>query len=152
MLNGVAPLGGAVVSLASNSPAVNLPAAVTVQAGSPSVSFGISTNPVTVNTPVTVTASWNGGSVQSQVTLLPLQPPASLTLSPTSTVGTGGSSFGTVRVASAATFDQTFQLTSSNPAIARVNNSMVVPAGVTAGGFNIFTSTVSVSTTVTITV
>jgi hypothetical protein len=152
MLNGVAPLGGAVVSLASNSPAVNLPAAVTVQAGSPSVSFGISTNPVTVNTPVTVTASWNGGSVPSQVTLLPLQPPASLTLSPTSTVGTGGSSFGTVRVASAATFDQTFQLTSSNPAIARVNNSMVVPAGVTAGGFNIFTSTVSVSTPVTITV
>ena len=43
-------------------------------------------------------------------------------------------------------------MASSNPAVASVPNGMMVPSGTTRGGFNIFTSSVSVDTAVTISV
>ncbi|HET6853859.1 MAG TPA: hypothetical protein VFH46_16270 [Pyrinomonadaceae bacterium] len=152
MLNGQAPAGGALVSLSSNSPFVNPPASVTVAPGSFSVSFPISTTGVTTNTTATVTASYNGAASQAQVTLTAQQPPSSLTLSPTSTTGTSGSSFATVTVASPSSTDQVLQVSSSNPSIASVPNGVTIPAGSTTGGFNIFTSSVSVQTVVTISV
>jgi hypothetical protein len=152
MLNGQAPAGGAVVSLSSNSPSVSPPASVTVAPGSFSASFPISTSSVTANTAATVTAIYNGASSQAQVTLTPQQPPSSLTLSPTSTTGTGGSSFATVTIASPSSTDQVLQVASSNPSIASVPNGVTIPAGSTSGGFNIFTTSVSVQTVVTISV
>jgi hypothetical protein len=152
MLNGQAPPGGAVVSLSSNSPAVSPPSTVTVAPGDFSVSFPIATSAVTTNTTATVTAAWNGLSTQAQVTLTPQQPPTSLTLNPTSTVGAGGSSFGTVTVASPPSADLILPVTSSNPAVASVPGSVTIPAGSTTGGFNIFTTSVSVQTAVTISV
>jgi hypothetical protein len=152
MLNGQAPAGGAVVSLSSNSPSVSPPAAVTVEPGSFSASFPIPTSGVTANTTATVTASYNGASSQAQVTLTAQPPPLSLTLSPTSTSGTGGSSFATVTVASPSSTDQVLQVTSSNPSIASVPNGVTIPAGSTTGGFNIFTTSVSTQTVVTISV
>jgi hypothetical protein len=151
-LNGQAPSGGAVVTLSSDSPAVQPPATVTVDPGVESVSFAVPTRSVTANTTATVTASWNGVSTQTQVTLTPQQPPASITLDPTTTVGLGGSSFATVRIATANTTDETMQITSSNPSVASVNNSVQIPSGTTAGGFNIFTSPVATPTAVTISV
>lgn len=152
MLNGQAPAGGAVVALTSNSPSVTPPPSVLVEAGSFSASFPIPTNAVTANTAATITASYAGGSAQAQVTLTPQQPPTSLTLSPTSTTGLGGSSFATVTVASASSTDQILQVASSNPAVASVPNGVTIPAGTTSGGFNIFTSSVSTQTVVTISV
>jgi hypothetical protein len=152
MLNGQAPAGGAVVSLSSNSPSVSPPASVTIAPGSFSASFPISTSSVTANTAATVTAIYNGASSQAQVTLTPQQPPSSLTLSPTSTTGTGGSSFATVTIASPSSTDQVLQVASSNPSIASVPNGVTIPAGSTSGGFNIFTTSVSVQTVVTISV
>ena len=152
MLSGQAPAGGASVTLASNSAAVSPPPSVFVNPGSFSVSFPLQTNSVTANTSAVVTASWNGTSVQAPVTVTPQPAPASLTLDPTSTVGTGGSSFGRVTVASAQPTDTIFQLTSSHPAIAQVNNSVMVPAGAIAGGFNVFTTQVTTQTVVTISV
>ena len=152
MLNGQAPAGGALVSLSSNSPMVSPPASVNVEPGSFSASFPISTSSVTTNTTATVTASYGGTSVQGQVTLTPQQPPSSLTLSPTSTTGAGGSSFATVTIASPASTDQVLQVTSSNPSIASVPSGVTIPAGSTTGGFNIFTTSVSVQTVVTISV
>jgi hypothetical protein len=152
MLKGQAPAGGALVSLSSNSPMVNPPASVTIEPGGFSASFPIPTSPVNANTVATVTANYNGVAAQAQVTLTPQQPPASLTLSPTSTTGLGGSSFGTVTVASPSSTDQILQVTSSNPAVASVPSGVVIPAGSTAGGFNIFTSSVSTQTVVTISV
>jgi hypothetical protein len=152
MLNGQAPAGGAVVTLTSNSPSVTPPASVVVDAGSFSASFAIPTNAVTANTTVTVTASYGGASAQAQVTLTPQQPPSSLTLSPTSTTGLGGSSFATVTVASPSSTDEILQVASSNPAVASVPNSVIIPAGSTTGGFNISTSAVSAQTVVTISV
>jgi hypothetical protein len=64
----------------------------------------------------------------------------------------GGSSFATVTVASPSSTDQILQVASSNPAVASVPNGVTIPAGNTAGGFNIFTSSVSTQTIVTISV
>jgi hypothetical protein len=151
-LNGQAPAGGAVVGLSSNSPAVSPPATVTVPAGSFSAFATVPTSAVTANTTATVTASWNG-SAQSQITVRPAQPPTSITLFPTTTVGgSAGSVDGTVTVASEATYDEILQLTSSNPAVARVNNSVTIPTFMTHGGFQVFTSPVSTQTLVTISV
>ncbi len=152
MLTGQAPPGGATVTLSSNSPAVSPPPSVFVNPGDFSVSFPLLTNRVTANTTATVTASWNGVSTQAQVTLTPQPAPTSLTLDPTSTVGTGGSSFGRVTIASPQSTDTIFQLTSSHPTIAQVPGSVMVPAGVTAGGFNVFTTQVTTQTIVTISV
>jgi len=152
MLNGQAPAGGAVVSLSSNSLSVSPPPTVTVAPGDFSTSFPLSTSAVATPTTATLTASWNGASAQAQLTLLPQPQPTSLALSPTSTVGQGGGSFATVSIASPQSTDTTFQVASSNPAVAAVPGSMIVPAGVTNGGFNVFTSAVSVQTAVTISV
>jgi len=152
MLNGQAPAGGAVVTLTSNSPAVSPPASVVVDAGSFSASFPIPSSAVATNTPATVTASYGGISAQAQVTLTAQQPPASLTLSPTSTTGLGGNSFATVTVASPSSTDLILQVASSNPAVASVPNGVMIPAGSTTGGFNISTTSVSTQTVVTISV
>jgi hypothetical protein len=152
LLNGQAPAGGALVSLSSNSPSVSPPSSVIVAAGSSSASFPIPTSAVTVNTTAAVTASYGGASAQAQVTLTPQQPPLSLTLDPTSTIGAGGGSFATVTVASPSSTDQILQVASSNPAVASTPNGMVIPAGSTTGGFNIFTTSVNTQTVVTISV
>jgi hypothetical protein len=152
MLTGQAPPGGATVTLSSNSPAVTPPPSVFVNAGDFSVSFPIPTSAVTANTTATVHATWDGTTVQSQVTLTPQQQPASLTLSPTSTVGQGGGSFGTVTIASAQSSDLMLQVTSSNPNVASVPPAVMIPAGSTTGGFNVFTSAVTTNTVVTISV
>jgi hypothetical protein len=152
MLNGQAPAGGAAVTLSSDNAAVSPPAQVTVAPGDFSVSFSIPTSTVTTSTTATITASWNGVSSQAQLTLTPQQQPTSLTLSPTSTVGLGGSSFATVAVASAPTSDLTLPVTSSNPGVASVPGSVTIPAGASRGGFNIFTTSVAAQTVVTISV
>jgi hypothetical protein len=152
MLNGQAPAGGAVVTLSSNSPFVNPPASVVVEAGSFSASFPISTSAVTTSTTVAVMATYAGASAQGQVTLTPQSPPSSITLTPTSTTGAGGSSFATVTIASPSSTDQVLQVASSNSSIASVPNGVTIPAGSTTGGFNIFTTSVSAQTIVAISV
>ncbi|HKT50081.1 MAG TPA: hypothetical protein VJV96_07270 [Candidatus Angelobacter sp.] len=150
MLNGVAPANGASISFSSSSPAVQAPAAETVAAGSPSVVFQIPTSSVTANTPATVTATYNGQSVQTQITLTPQGQPSALSLNPSSVTGTAGSQ-GIVQVASAANTDQIFSVSSNNPA-ATVPSTVVIPAGFVSAGFNINTSQVSAQTLVTISV
>ncbi|HSM87050.1 MAG TPA: hypothetical protein VLT16_12905 [Candidatus Limnocylindrales bacterium] len=150
MLNGQAPAGGAAINFTSDSPAALPPAVATVAAGNASVSFAMPTNTVSTTTTATITADWNGVTAQAPVTLTPLGQPASITLSSTSVTGTTGS-FATVTIAAPASFDQIFQVTSSNPA-ATVPSSVLIPAGSTIGGFIISTTTVSTQTTVTISV
>jgi len=152
MLTGQAPPGGASVALSSDSPAVTPPPSVFVDPGSFSVSFPLQTNSVTTTTRATVTATWNGAGASAPVTLLPAVAPAAISLSPTSTVGLGGSSFATVSIAEPQATDTMFQVASSNPAVASVPNGMMVPAGTTRGGFNVYTASVSADTAVTISV
>lgn len=151
LLNGVAPAGGAAVNFASDSAAAMPPAVATVAAGNGSVSVPLPTNAVSANTIATITATWNGASVNSKFTITPPLQPAALLLNPSFTTGSAGS-FATVNVASVPTSDATFTVTSSNPALASVPNSVVIPAGGTATGFSIFTAPVTVQTVVTISV
>ena len=150
-LNGQAPAGGAVVELTSDSASAMPPALATVLAGDTTVSIAIPTNQVSASTLANITATWNGSSVQSQLTLVPQGQPAAIALSPASVTGAGGS-FGTVTMAAPSANDQIFQVTSSNPAVAQVPNSVLIPAGSTAGGVNISTVPVSTQTLVTISV
>lgn len=149
MLSGQAPPGGLAVSLTSDSPAANPPATATVAAGSPSASINLPTSAVTANTLVTISASLNGKALQAQVTLTPQLAPTSLTLNPTVTTSTTGSS-GTIRVAAPATSDTLIFLSSSNPSVASVPTTAQVPQGSLTAGFGVFTTPVSAPTTVTI--
>jgi hypothetical protein len=151
MLTGAAPSGGALVNLSSDSPAASPPATATIPAGSHSVTLNVPTSTVTANTTVTISAAWNGTTVQTQLTLTPQQPPTSLTLNPSSTSGSTGSS-GTVTIASPATSDLSLSLTSSNPAVVSMPNSVTIPSGSTTGGFSITTAPVTSQTVVTISV
>ena len=152
LLNGAAPAGGALVSLTSSSPAASPPATLLIPAGDFSAPFTMPTTGVAVSTPVTITATWHGASVQNTITLTPQQPPATFTLNPTAVVGQSGSSFGRVTVATAPATDLTLSIASSQPSIAQVNNSMIIPAGSIQGGFNVFTQPVATPTVVTISV
>ena len=62
-LNAAAPNGGFVVNLASNNPAVSLPASVTVAAGSANASFAATVSPVSSALTATLTASAGGTAV-----------------------------------------------------------------------------------------
>jgi hypothetical protein len=151
MLNGQAPAGGAVVDFSSDSPSAMPPALATIPAGDSSVSISIPTNQVAANTVANISATWNGTTVQSPLTITPQGQPASIALSPASVTGQAGS-FATVTMATAATTDQIFQVSSSNPAAAGVPNSVLIPAGSTHGGITINTAQVSTQTLVTISV
>lgn len=150
-LNGLAPAGGAFVDLASDSPAALAPAVATVQAGNSTVVAQIPTNSVSANTLAHITASWNGASATSQLTIAPQGQPASITLSPATVSGTTGS-FAVVTMATPSTTDQIFQITNSNPNVVSIADSVLIPAGATAGGVIITNSLVTTQTLVTISV
>jgi hypothetical protein len=151
MLNGVAPSGGAAVSLSSSSPAAAPPSVVIVPEGSPSTVLAMPTSQVTAPVTAIITGTWNGSSVSSSITITPQNPPQSVTLSPTSVTGQAGS-VATVAVATAPTTDESLSVSSSNPAVASVPNSVTIPQGSTRGGFSILTQPVTSATVVTISV
>lgn len=148
-LNGRAPAGGAVVSLASDSPVVHVPPTMTVEPNFAGGPFTIATDPVATDTVATVTATWKGISFQRQLTLTAQKPPASLTLDPTTTTGTQGST-GVVSMGSAQGADAQILLASSNPDLARVPQSVTVPGTAAAASFFISTQPVTATTPVTI--
>jgi hypothetical protein len=130
---------------------VIVPSSAVVPAGASTAAISIQTADVTQNTPVTITATWNGVSAQTQITVTPQGRPVSITVNPTVASEPAGS-FGTVVVDSAPSSDETLQITSSNPSVASIPGQVIIPAGSTAGGFDIITSLVSQPTTVTISV
>lgn len=150
-LNGQAPAGGAAINLTSSSAAAAPPAIANIAAGDTAVAVAIPTNNVAASTPATITAGWSGASVQSKFTVTPQGQPSSLTLSPATITGSGGTN-GVVTMAGASTTDQFFQVTSSNPALAQVGNEVMIPAGSTSGGMQITTGLVKTQTVVTISV
>ena len=151
-LPGPAPVGGAVVSLSSDSPAVIVSPTMTLFSGWWSGSFVLTTTAVTATTVATITATYNGVSQKATVTLTPPRTPDSVTINPISRIGSDpGTATGLVNIASFSAYDQTFQLTSSNPAVASVPATATVTAGFLGGGFPITTSAVAATTVVTIT-
>ena len=70
-LNGRAPTGGIVVTLADSSSSINTPASATVLAGNRSVGFTATSSPVTATYVRSITASYNGVSRTASLTLTP---------------------------------------------------------------------------------
>jgi hypothetical protein len=66
-LNGVAPAGGALVALKSDSPAAVVPSSVLVPAGQTGVTFSVKTNVVTTSTTATLAATY-GSSIPATAT------------------------------------------------------------------------------------
>jgi hypothetical protein len=148
-----APPSGATINLSTSNRAVaSIPATITVPAGSTiSNSFKVTTTAVSVSTPVTLTATYNGVAVPITVTVNPLEPSA-VTLSQTSVTGgktiTGTVSLNTVAPAGGLVVS----LSSSNPAVASVPQTVIVAAGARVSpAYNVVTSVVTRQIPVTIT-
>jgi len=155
VLDGMAPSGGAVVTLQSGNTAVaRVPASVAVPAGSDRTSFTVETSPVAANTDVSLSASYGNGSAFTTLTVLAAPAPvtlSSITVNPTTVVG-GNNSTGTATLSAAApSGGAVVSLSSSNPAVAAVPASVTVAAGNTSANFTVTTSSVTASTSVTIT-
>ena len=150
-LSGPAPAGGASVGLASsNTTAAQVPAAVTVAAGSTSTTFTVTTGAVGTTTTVNVTATF-GTSASATLTVNPARVVSSVSLNPTSVVG-GNSSTGTVVLTAAApTSGAVVTLNSSNTAAATTPASVTVRAGSTSATFTVTTLAVASTTTSVIT-
>jgi hypothetical protein len=158
-LTGIAPAGGAVVTLSTASPSVAIPASAIVAAGAVSTTFSITTSAVSSSTTATISATYSGVTKQTVLTLNPVPPPppppasnlSTLTLSPTTVVG-GGSSTGTVTLTAVApTGGATVNLSSSNTSLATVPSSVLVAAGTTSKTFTVTTKTTKKPSSATIT-
>ncbi|WP_212829779.1 hypothetical protein [Catellatospora sp. TT07R-123] len=131
-----------------------VPASAVVPAGSSAVTFPITTNAAAPPTIVQITA-WVGNTPRSaNLSVNAATPPGpsltSVSLTPSALVG-GQNATGTVRFSAAMTQGANVQLFSSNPAVAQVPTDTVVAANQSTGAFNLTTSPVSSTTTVTIT-
>ena len=156
MLDNPAPAGGAVVSISTDIPQVNMPATtVTVPAGRTDVTISnIATGPVPNNGGGSVGiigdlfAGFANGREQNSFGILPILYGTSL--SNESVVG-GTSVNATVTLLSAAPAGgTTVRLVSSDPNIVRPPATVFIPAGATDVDFAIPTSAVSVATRVVI--
>lgn len=152
-LGNPAPLAGATVNLRSSSLAVTLPAFLTIAAGQTTASFTITTTSIASGqSSVTITASYAGDSQTATLTVnagsVVL---SSLAIAPTTIQG-GGVAAGTVTLTGPApATGLTVNLRTSNFGAAQVPAFVTVPSGQSTAQFNIQTSTVFSSTTVTIT-
>jgi hypothetical protein len=149
-----APLGGGVVNVTSNNPAVQVPATVSIAAGNSANSFTINTSPVQMATTAQIDATAGGVTKTSFVYLGPdpNAPPAlqSLTLSPISVAG-GNTVQGTVVISFPAPAGGTSVTLSTNSSAAQPPAIVVVPQGLTTANFTVATSPVSSNTLATIT-
>ena len=130
-LNTSAPSGGYDVTLSSSDPLVAaVPASVLVPSGTTtSESFSISTQAVPIEKIVTITASADGITRTATLTVSPLAL-SNLTLSPASlNAGTAGTSNLISLNGPAPPAGATVYLSSSQPAVATVPATVIVPAG-----------------------
>ena len=155
MLDNPAPTGGAIVSISTDIPQVNMPATtVTVPGGGTDATISnIATGPVP-NNGVSVGiigdlfAGFANGRGQNSFGILPILYGTSLS---TESVGGGTSVNATVTLQSAAPAGgTTVRLVSSDPSIVRPPSTVFIPAGATDVDFTIPTSAVSVATRVII--
>jgi len=143
--------GGFVVNLSSsNTNVATVPNTVTVPEGSASVTFTISTQPVTSSTSVTITATAEGVTRTATFRVDPFVALHSLTIDPT-TVHGGNPAMGRITLTGAAPPDGfVVNLSSSNTNVATVPSTVTVPAGATSATFTISTQEVNAPTNVAI--
>ncbi len=145
-----------VVRLFSSDPAAaQVPVSITIPAGQTTGTFTITSNAAAPPENVTITGATPDNGSRTHILSVNAATPAGPSLStisfvPTSVVG-GQNATGTVRFTAAMTQGAVVQLSSSNPAIARVPQETVVSANTSTSTFNLATSAVSSPTPVTIT-
>lgn len=146
-----APSGGETVTLASSNTAVaQVPATVTVPAGSSSATFAVTTTGVAAATSVTLSAT---ASATTKTAVLKVYRPiiSNLTFSPNPIVG-GVWGVGTITLRGLAPAGgQVVVLSSGNTAVAEVPATVTVLPGESTAKFNIRTHGVASATTVQIT-
>jgi hypothetical protein len=138
-----------------DSSVAQVPVSITIPTGGPTGSFTITSNAGAEPTIVQITGATSDNI--SRTHLLSVNPatPAGPSLStvsfvPTSIVG-GQNATGTVRFSGSVPQGAVVQLSTSNPAIARVPQETVVSANTATSTFNLTTSTVTTATPVTVT-
>lgn len=158
------PVGGSVVSmtlslnshpalatafqLSSSSAAASVPVTTTVSSVANSVSFNLTTTPVTAPTPVVVKAINGGASVQTTVTLLPASP-VSLVLTPGSVAG-GGASSARITLSGPAPAGGVSLSMGDNSSAVQTPGSATVSAGTTFEDVTLPTTPVSANVSVNI--
>jgi RHS repeat-associated protein len=153
-LNGIAPVGGVVVTLTSAYPlAAALPPSVTVAAGANSATFAVQTYPY-YSSDATIVTSASAGGVTKTFRLIVSRSSASnigtVSFSPSILVP-GDIATGTVTLTSQApTGGATVGLSSSDTGVASVPASITVPSGASSATFAITTSTTPSASTSTI--
>lgn len=155
VLNGVAPVGGAVVTLTSGDSIVTLPASITVPAGSTKMTFKAATAKTLTSKTVTVTAVINSVSAKGTLQVLKAGDSASLvpisvTISPAQVTG-GVKATGTVTLSGIASTGGLVVNLSSSSSSATVPATLTVPAGSTKGTFSVSTTPVPADTEVKVT-
>jgi hypothetical protein len=144
------PFHGIVVKLSSNNTAVGVPEAVTIPAGKTEQTFTISTHPVAASISAVISAQSNPSDTKQAT--LSVTPPAlsSLVCNPNSVTG-GNPAPCTVGLTGPAYVPGVRVALSSNNAIAKVPDHVMVVAERTVAGFTVTTIPVVNSTSVTIT-
>jgi len=126
-LNQAAPAGGGAVTLASNNPALTIPASVAVAGGALSAAFTATAGALTSNQNATITASFNGSVQTATLSLIARLLVTSLACSPTS-LNAGAGSTCTVTISGAApSGGATVSLSAGGPALV-TPTAVVVPA------------------------
>lgn len=141
-LNRKAPTGGESITLASNQSFVQVPASVTVAAGSRSASFTITTSAVSSKGGASITGTDpSGKSASGMVFVLPIRVIV-LSLQPQKVEG-GDPSTGTVTLSGAAPTGGELITLLSNEAFVQVPQSVTVAAGSNTATFTVTTSAVT---------
>jgi len=143
-LTAPAPAGGAVVTLASDTPAATVPASLKIGAGATSKTFTVSTTPVAASTAASISASYSGTSAAATLAVTPAVP-SKVTLNPTKVIG-GVSSKGTVTLSGKAPAGGASITLSSSTLAAGLPSPVTIPPGATSTTFQVTTAPVTVST------
>ena len=135
-LSGIAPQGGATVTLSSSDPNAAVPASVTIPANASSVTFPVDVKPVASPVVVAVTATYNTLTKTAHFTVTP---PSLATLTLTPRIVTGGADItGKIILNGIVAADTTVTLTNTNAA-ATAPSTVVVLAGSDTATFTITT-------------
>jgi uncharacterized protein (TIGR03790 family) len=149
-LNGRAPIGGVVINLASDNPAVTVPATVKVPQGASVATFTAGSTPV--STPVTahVTGMYAGTTVTANIAVVPA---ISSMASYPNPINPGGFTVVSVTLGTnvPAGYTATIQLTSSDPGTMPAPMTITIPAGTNYGNFGTAASAGAAAETVTFT-
>jgi hypothetical protein len=146
-----APPGGVTVAMASDSPALTVPATVFIPGGSGSAQFTATAGRVTAATIVDVSESLGATTLSARVEIDPARVLTGLALNAASVDGALGTTGGVSVSIPADGNTFSVALSSSNPAIAAVPAAVGFLSGQTSVGFNVTTTRVTTPTTVTIT-